>query len=60
MLGLTLEQFLILAAIGVALAVLLLVLRTVFKLARVIFRLGCFGVIIVLAVAFALMRGVAG
>lgn len=60
MLGLTLEQFLILAAIGVALAVLLLVLRTVFKLARVIFRLGCLGVIIVLAVAFALMRGFAG
>ena len=60
MLDLALEQFLILAGVAVALVVLLVVLRAVFKLTRVIFRLGCLGVIAVLVIAYALMRGLAG
>ena len=58
-LDLALEQFLILAGVAVALVVLLVVLRAVFKLTRVIFRLGCLGVIAVLVIAYALMRGLA-
>lgn len=60
MLGLGVEQLLILAGIGVALVVLLVILRAIFRLTRVFFRLGCLGVLIVLAVAFLLMRGLAG
>lgn len=56
-LGLAVEQLLILAGVGVALVVLLVVLRTIFRLTRILFRMGCLGVIVVLIVAFALMRG---
>ncbi|GEM_PF-4662855 len=60
MLGLTVEQLLILAGIGVGLMLLVVVLRWAFRLARVFLRLGCVGVIIILIIAFALMRGFAG
>jgi predicted tellurium resistance membrane protein TerC len=59
-LGLTVEQLLILAGVGVALIVLLMILRAIFRLTRAFLRLGCLGVIIVLVIAFALMRGLAG
>lgn len=57
MLGLAVEQLVILAAIGIALVVLLVVLRAIFRLTRLFFRLGCIGVIVVVLVAFLLMRG---
>ena len=60
MLGLTIEQLLILAGVGVALVVLLLVLRAIFRLTRMLFRLGCLGVVVALIIAFALMRGLGG
>lgn len=60
MLGLAVEQLLILAGVGVALVVILVVLRTIFRLTRILFRMGCLGVIVVLIVAFALMRGFGG
>lgn len=59
-LGLTVEQLLILAGVGVALVVLLVVLRTIFRLTRILFRVGCIGVIVALIAAFALMRGFGG
>jgi len=59
-LGLAVEQLLILAGVGIALVVLLVVLRTIFRLTRILFRVGCVGVIVVLIVAFALMRGFGG
>jgi hypothetical protein len=37
-----------------------MILRAVFRLTRAFLRLGCLGVIIVLVIAFALMRGLAG
>lgn len=60
MLGLTVEQLLILAGVGVGLVVLLVVLRALLRLTRVFLRLGCLGVVIVVVVAYALMRGLAG
>ncbi|MEA3376087.1 MAG: hypothetical protein R6X31_09430 [Anaerolineae bacterium] len=60
MLGPALEQLLILAGVGVGLMVLVVILRAVFRLTKVFLRLGCLGVLIVLGVAFLLMRGFAG
>ncbi|MGD9030090.1 MAG: hypothetical protein PVG25_09775 [Anaerolineae bacterium] len=60
MLGLTVEQLLILAAIAVALVVLLLVLRTLLKLTKAFLRFGCLGIVVLLAVAFLLMRAFGG
>jgi hypothetical protein len=59
-LGLTFEQLLILAGVGVALVVLLLVLRAFLRMTKTILRFGCLGIVIVLAVVFFLMRGVGG
>lgn len=60
MLGLTVEQWLTLVGVAVALVVLLLVLRMLFRLTRAFLKLGCLGILILLAVAFALMRGLGG
>lgn len=60
MLGLTLEQLLTLAGIAVALVVLLLVLRTLLRLTKAFLRFGCLGIVILLAVAFLLMRALGG
>ncbi len=60
MLGLTVEQLLILAGVGVGLVVLLVVLRALLRLTKVFLRLGCLGAVIVVVVAYALMRGLAG
>jgi hypothetical protein len=60
MLGLTPDQLLILAGTGVALVVLLLVLRVLFRLTRTVLRVGCLGILIVMAVAFAAMQGFGG
>lgn len=60
MFGLTLEQLSILAGAGVGLLVLLLVFRTVLKLTKTVLRFGCLSIIVILAVAFALMRGFGG
>lgn len=57
LLGLTFQQLLILGGIGVALVVLLLVLRTLLRLTKAMLRFGCLGIVIVLAVAFAVMQG---
>jgi hypothetical protein len=59
-LGLTVEQFLTLAGIAVALVVLLLVLRTLLKLTRAFVKFGCLGILILLVVSFALMRVLGG
>jgi hypothetical protein len=56
-LGLTLEQWLILVGVGIALLVLLFLLRTVLRITRTLLRLGCFGIIIAVAVIFTLMQG---
>lgn len=60
MLGLTVEQVLILIAIGGGLMVLLFGLRWVFSLAMRFLRLGCIGIVIILIIAFVLMRGIGG
>jgi hypothetical protein len=59
-LGLTVEQLLVLAGIAVALVVLLLVLRTLLKLTRAFLRFGCLGIAILLVVAVLLMRALGG
>ena len=56
-LGLTLEQLLILAGSGAALVVLLVVLRVLLRLTRKVLRLGCLGILIALAIIFAMMHG---
>jgi len=55
-LGLTGDQLLLLAGLGVALIVILIVLAAVLKLTKALLKLGCLGVIIVLAAVFFLMR----
>lgn len=60
MLGLTPDQLLILAGVGVALVVLLVVLRALLRLTKAVLRFGCLGIVIVLAIVFALMRGFGG
>ncbi len=57
MLGLTVEQLLILVGIGLGLIVLLAALRWILSLARVFLRLGCVGIIVVLIVIYVLMSG---
>jgi hypothetical protein len=59
-LGLTIEQWLILIGVGVALVVLLLALRVLLRLTRAFLRLGCLGILVLLLVVFALMRGLGG
>lgn len=60
MLGLTLEQLLILAGVGVALVVLLLVLRALLRVTRQVLRFGCLGIVLVLAIVFVVMRALGG
>lgn len=60
MLGLKLDQLLVLAGVGVALVVLLLGLRVVLRLTRVVLRLGCVGIVIILVVIFVIMRAFGG
>ncbi|MGD2146688.1 MAG: hypothetical protein PVH41_08345 [Anaerolineae bacterium] len=60
MLGLSLEQLLVLGGVAIALVVLLLVLRTLLKLTRAFLRFGCLGVLILLVIAFVLMRVLGG
>jgi hypothetical protein len=55
-LGLTFEQLLILVGVAVALVVLLVVLRALLRLTKAVLRLGCLGIVIVLAVVFAVMQ----
>jgi hypothetical protein len=55
-LGLTVQQLLIIAAVGVALVVLLFVLRTLFRLTKAVLRFGCLGVVIILAIIFVAMQ----
>ncbi len=60
MLGLTVDQLLILAAVGMVLFVLLVGLRAVLKLTRVVLRFGCLGIVVVLAILFVVMRVLGG
>ena len=60
MLGLTVEQLLILTGVAVALVVLLLVLRTLLKLTRAVLKFGCLAIFILVVVAFVLMRVLGG
>ena len=55
-LGLTTDQLLMLAGLGVVLLVALVVLRVVVKLTRAMLKLGCVGILILLAVAFFVLR----
>jgi len=54
--GLTTSQLLTLAGLGVVLLVALFVLRAVVKLTKAMLRLGCLGVLVLLAVAFFVLR----
>ena len=58
MLGLTLEQLFIMGGVGVALLVLLFVLRAAMRATKVILRLGCVAIVIILGVLFFVLRGV--
>jgi hypothetical protein len=58
--GLAVEELLILVGVAVALVVLLLVLRTLLKLTRAFLKFGCLGIVVLLAIAFVLMRGLGG
>jgi len=60
LLGLTLEQLLTLAGVGVGLFVLLLVLKAVLKATKVVLRLGCLGIVIILVVVFVVMQVIGG
>ena len=55
-LGLTTDQLLMLAGLGVVLLVALVVLRAVVKLTRAMLKLVCVGILILLAVAFFVLR----
>lgn len=57
MLGLTVEQLLILVGIALGLIVLLAGLRWILSLARVFLRLGCVGIVMILVVIYLLMWG---
>jgi len=54
--GLSVEELLVLGGVAIALVVLLLVLRTLLKLTRAFVRFGCLGILVLLAIAFVLMR----
>ena len=60
MLGLNLEQLLILAGVGVALVILLWVLKAVLKATRVVLRFGCVAIAIILVILFVVMRVIPG
>jgi hypothetical protein len=55
-LGLTTDQLLMLAGLGVVLLVALVVLRAVARLTRAMLKLGCLGILALLAVAFFVLR----
>jgi hypothetical protein len=57
LLGLTTDQILTLISLGVILLVALLILRAVVKLTKVFLRLGCLGILVILAVLFFALRG---
>jgi hypothetical protein len=58
--GLTPDQLLILGGIGAGLVVLLFVLRALLRLTKTVLRFGCLGIVVILAVAFAVMQGFGG
>jgi len=58
MLGLTLEQLLIMGGVGVALLLLLFILRAAMKATKVVLRLGCVGIVIILGVLFFVLQTV--
>ena len=56
-LGLTVDQLLMLAGLGVVLLLALVVLRAVVKLTQALLKVGCLVVLVILVVAFFAMRG---
>ena len=58
MLGLTLEQLFIMGGVGIALLVLLFVLRAAMRATKMVLRLGCVGIIVILGVLFFVLRGI--
>jgi hypothetical protein len=56
-LGLTTDQVLTLISLGVVLLVGLLILRAAVKLTKVLLRLGCLGILVILVVLFFVLRG---
>lgn len=56
-LGLTVDQLLMLAGLGVVLLLALVVLRAVVKLTQALLKVGCLVVLVILVVAFLAMRG---
>jgi hypothetical protein len=58
--GLSVEQLLVLGGVAIALVVLLLALRTLLKLTRAFLRFGCLGILILLVIAFVVMRLLGG
>jgi len=60
LLGLTLDQLFVLVGVAVALVALLLVLRALLRLTKVVLRLGCLGIVIILAVIFVVMQSPGG
>jgi hypothetical protein len=59
-LGLTLQQLLTLVGVGVALVVLLMILRVLLKLTKAVLRFGCLGIVITLAIVFVMMQVLGG
>ena len=60
MVGLSVEQLLVLGGVAIALVVVLLVLRTLLKLTRAVVRFGCLVILVLLVMAFVVMRVVGG
>ena len=58
MLGLTLEQLFIMGGVGIALLVLLFVLRAAMRATKMVLRLGCVGIVVILGVLFFVLRGI--
>ena len=58
--GLTPDQLLILAGLGVVLVVVLLVAKFVFKLTMNFIKLGCLGILVLLLIACVVMLGLSG
>jgi hypothetical protein len=56
-LGLTVGQVLTLAGVCVILLALLWVVKQVYKLTRALLGLGCLGILVLLAIAFFVLRG---
>lgn len=57
--GLTMGQLLMLTGIGVVLLVILFVLVTVLKLTKALLKLGCLGVVVLLIIAYFVLRALA-